>query len=229
MNNEPQKQEQNPDQRPVDPKEKDRKVVIRILKIAAFTVCAILVVYLLLTVIEKVRGNAGGKETETEDKSIAAIFYDADFDEDITKDQGYMDQDRNIYFTDPDMGTTVSLNEDTLPGADPEVRFLYEVINYVIAGDTEAYQNCLAKSYLDTLEGGQVAPFTPQKLYEINISRYLINEDGTKTYKVEYMIYKNNGTYRSDVGSDAIKPSFFTLESYGESYRITQIINYRTT
>ena len=52
--------------------------------------------------------------------------------------------------------------------------------------------------------------FTAQKLYNIVItliSSEEISQDGQKydqyTYSLEYMICKNNGTFRTDVGSDA--------------------------
>ena len=31
------------------------------------------------------------------------------------------------------------------------------------------------------------------------------------TYRVDYMIRKNNGTFRRDVGSDAIRPQYVVL------------------
>ena len=54
--------------------------------------------------------------------------------------------------------------------------------------------------------------FTAQKLYNITItlqSREEIIEEGEtynrEIYVVEYMIRQNNGTFRTDVGSDAIR------------------------
>ena len=54
--------------------------------------------------------------------------------------------------------------------------------------------------------------FTAQKLYNITItlqSREEVTEEGQtynrEIYVVEYMIRQNNGTFRTDVGSDAIR------------------------
>ena len=37
------------------------------------------------------------------------------------------------------------------------------------------------------------------------------NGDKLVTYILEYMIYQNDGTFRRDVGSDAIRPQHVTL------------------
>ena len=210
-----------------DPKAKDRKIVIKVLKILGFTAAAIIVVYLILTIAENVRKSQKNNEPETEE-SLNYFFYDADFDEDITEDQIYMGLDRNIYYHDPDMGTTESLNQDSLSKADPEIVFLYEVIGYIIKGDRDSYEGSLAPSYLLTYEDGKVPPFTAQKLYNIEISKYTKNDDGSVTYKVDYMIRRNNGTFRSDVDSDAIRSRFVTISDHGAGFLIDQIVNYRT-
>ena len=50
--------------------------------------------------------------------------------------------------------------------------------------------------------------------------------DGSRAYMVEYMIYRNNGTFRDDMGSDAILPLLFTLNREGESLKIDSIQKY---
>ena len=57
--------------------------------------------------------------------------------------------------------------------------------------------------------------FTQQMLYQICIYYCGAETDGDGsqrvTYRVDYMIRKNNGSFRRDVGSDAIRPQYVVL------------------
>ena len=52
-------------------------------------------------------------------------------------------------------------------------------------------------------------------LYNITVTFYSTEkqDDGSvlTSYKLEYMIYENNGTYRRDIGSDMSRPQLVTL------------------
>ena len=57
-----------------------------------------------------------------------------------------------------------------------------------------------------------------QKLYNIKITRMSeedVSENGQNYTKyefiLEYMIHQNNGTFRTDIGSDASKKQYITL------------------
>jgi hypothetical protein len=64
-------------------------------------------------------------------------------------------------------------------------------------------------------------------VYEMKVTR--VGEETANgalrvTYRLEYRIHRNNGTYRRDVGSDAVRPEYLTLtkEETG-SFRIFDI------
>ena len=65
------------------------------------------------------------------------------------------------------------------------------------------------------LKENQIPDFTQQMIYESHIYYYSTEaqKDGSKlvTYRLEYKIYQNNGTYRRDVGSDSPKPEYLVL------------------
>lgn len=138
------------------------------------------------------------------------IFHTPNYDEDITKDSSYMDLDRQIYYADLATGVTISLTPDTYREQGEGVELLCHMIESIIAGDHEEYNACFSEAYLDV--EGEKGEFTAQKLYNITLtlqSREEINEEGKtytrETFVVEYMIRQNNGTFRTDVGSDAIR------------------------
>lgn len=138
------------------------------------------------------------------------IFHTPNYDEDITKDSRYMGFDRQIYYCDPSTGITISLTEDTYAEQGEGVELLCHMIDSIIAGDNETYNTYFSDEYLE--REGEKDMFTAQKLYNIKItilSSEEITENGItyteETYLLEYMIYQNNGTFRTDVGSDAIR------------------------
>ena len=136
------------------------------------------------------------------------IFHTPDYDEDITKDSHYMDLDRQIYYADLATGVTISLSEATYAEQGEAVEMLCHMIESIIAGDHETYNTFFSEQYLE--REGEKDMFTAQKLYNIVItliSTEEVSENGLKydrhTFSLEYMICENNGTFRTDVGSDA--------------------------
>ncbi len=145
-----------------------------------------------------------------------AIFpYEADFEEDIFKDKEYMELDRLIYYMDASTGVTLSIDETDYSTYNDAVTFMYEFINSIIMGDSEFYNNCFNDAYIDAV-GGKQYPFTMQKLYDI---KFCILETGDdtltgKTYTklwLDYKIFKNNITLRTDIDSNVCRRQYLTL------------------
>ncbi|MBR6411195.1 MAG: hypothetical protein IKS35_07415 [Clostridia bacterium] len=217
-----------PNQEPNSPpgKQRDRAVVIRILKIAGFTVGAIVIVYLILILAEHLvqnRSKQPARETET------YYFYPADYEEDISQDQVYMGLDRSVYYTIPNMGTTESLDNENLPQHDGYVNFLYQMIQFIISGDRDGYQSCLSQNCLSEMKISEIPEFTAQKLYNIEITEYRTDEENSRVYILEYMIYRNNGTFRQDIGSNSSRKQYLTVILTDGTYKIDSIVNYTTT
>ncbi len=181
----------------------------RMVLIFGILLAVLVLMAILVTVLENWLAKAQTEQPE-HGTPQTIIFHTPDYDEDITKDKAYMDRDRQIYYSDLSTGVTISLSEKTYGEHGESVELLCHMIESIIAGDHETYNTFFSEEYLD--REGEKDMFTAQKLYEIKItllSREEIIEDGLKstveTFTLEYMIYENNGTFRTDVGSDAIR------------------------
>ena len=115
------------------------------------------------------------------------------------------------------MGLTEAITDEDRTTFDVGVQFLEVYLKTVISGDHETYRTFFTDSYL---KENRLPSFTQQMLYRMCIyycsSERL--EEGVErvTYRLDYMIRKNNGTFRNDVGSDAIRPQFVVLLIDGE-------------
>ncbi len=144
------------------------------------------------------------------------IFYTPDYSEDIFKDTYYMGLDRGIYYCDPGTGVTVEIIKNEYDNYNDAVKLMYDFINYIIAGDAESYNACFSESYYQDGENQKKEAFTMQKLYNIKITKIAETvSDSTGVskyvYTLEYMIRQNNGTFRTDVGSDASRTQYITI------------------
>ncbi len=160
----------------------------------------------------------GGKRTEVPQNSYD--FYVADFDYDIFGDSDYMELSRELFYTDG--ATTVMVNEDDLDEYHPIVGFFARYTDTVIRGDHKAYNAFFAKEFIEA--NGEKGTFTMQQLYNLRLE-YLgsreVELDGAvyPAYDVslEYMIRRNNGSFRNDMGSDAARPQrFLVIERNGK-------------
>lgn len=167
---------------------------------------------------------------EEDDASSATKFnfYDADWDEDIYADAGYMELNRYISVSDGAVKTV--LEQDNYAEYGDTVVFLAGYIQTIIDGDHEAYNACFSEEYWKTHEKQNI--FTPQKVYNVLLTKCeeeTVTENGESytayTYLVEYMIYRNNGTFRRDIGSDAIGPQYLILTDRDHTIKIDNILS----
>ena len=152
------------------------------------------------------------------------FFYDESYSVgDITKDETYMSKNRIINFYKESTGVTVSVLEEDRTGYNQAVNLLYSMVEFMIDGNVEGYNGCFSQIYFSSEE--PKIRFTKQKLYNITITEVSITEKNDENgdpyteyyYKLDYMIRHNNGTLRSDVGSDSIKTQHIYLsDKYGE-------------
>lgn len=128
----------------------------------------------------------------------------------------YPEEDRIILYCDNEAGyglkEQITSDSGEMEHFDSGIRFLEIYLKSIISADRETYRSLFADSYLQT---HTLPDFTQQMLY--NMCIYYCNtesaEDGflRVTYRLDYMIRKNNGTFRRDVGSDAIRPEYVVL------------------
>lgn len=137
------------------------------------------------------------------------------YEGDILENREYLGLDRMMqYCDDPSgYGITQSVVPENFDDFDANVLFLYQYVQTIINGDADAYNACFNETYYRDV--APVSNFSQQMLYNIRL-RYDTEEngeDGSKlvTYRLEYMIHRNDGTFRRDVGSDASRAQFVTL------------------
>lgn len=176
-------------------------------------------------------------DQEPEKPSNKIYFYDVIPNEDITKDTEYMEKRRNICYCDSSTGVTQSVSPEHYSEYGGAFELMTKMIESIIAGDSETYNSLFSSKYYS--KNAPKESFTPQKLYgtfsmggivitSIEPSSIAgLESAGTDTeyFQVDYLIYKNNGTFRDDVESDACKPLVYAVreESVGK-YVIDNII-----
>ena len=149
--------------------------------------------------------------------------YDANYDLDVTTVEEYMQLDRNIYFMQN--GEKYFLSESTEMTEDKE--FFVYYFDCAINGRYTEYNELFTDNYYKKNE--PYVRFAPQMIYDITVEKLSESyKDGNTVYKynVSYKIYKNNGTFRNDIGSDGSKTLMFTLIGNGSEVKIDAIDYY---
>ncbi len=133
---------------------------------------------------------------------------------DIQENEAYLELDRQVYYcNDPSgYGVTESIDPTKKEDYPPEVMFLYDYLQAVIAGDAEAYRLCHNAAFLKKQE--LPAAFYPQMLHRMELR--FMNEvkegnDRLVTYRVSYLIFQNDGSFRRDIDSETMRPQDITL------------------
>ncbi len=193
------------------------------------TIAVISVILIVMSIvallISKLENNA------PEEQQNKYQFDYADYNEDITEDKVYMGYDRNIYYTNPDGYMTVSVERDNMEDVSEVYRepvlFLMDCIDAMIAGDVSKYNSFFGAEYYKNTDSTPKESFTPQKLYSITITAVTYwyddsSDSGVRYYNfgLDYMIKNNNGTLRSDMGSDAIRRIYLTIKEENDTFSI---------
>lgn len=147
-------------------------------------------------------------------------FCTPDWEENIFEDTEYLKKNRLIHYSSSNITLHLE-NDDDFISAGPIAVFFRDYFRAVINGDHEAYNDLLTDLYKK--EYGEKAPFTMQKLYDIdvidlNCISYL-NEGKTNQitvyeFDVAYRIMDNNGTFRNNLLSDDKREVRYFLYQY---------------
>jgi hypothetical protein len=225
MNQEPQNFEEQSRIARESTKRLKRRMIVVLVCLLAFTVIAVP----LISFLDRVEAKEKEQEIETR-KESTIIFYEADWELDIMKDPGYLAMNRTIYFCDDRYGLTEALDDKNRDDFGPAVEVLCEMIEYIIAGDADGYNQLLSSNYFDKHE--PEPPFSMQQLYDIKLTKIKETEmeAGYTQYEfeVEYRIRHNNGTFRTDIGDGESRKQYFILsDSTSKDVLIDQILGYR--
>lgn len=145
------------------------------------------------------------------DKIVSYNFYPSDYDLDVTTVPEYMDLDRGVHYTDGNY--TILVLDEEIKDYNAAVQFFVEYFKTIERGDVETYNSYFTDNYYNYYEPYEL--FAPQMIYNINVEQLseTFADDGstTWTFNVSYMIYRNDGTFRNDIGSDASKKLYYEL------------------
>lgn len=197
--------------------------------------CSVVALYFIALTINSFLA-ASHKDPENSDTE-RIYFYPADFEEDITLDETYMGKIRDISFRDLNSNLTESLTKEQYALHGDAIYFMTQLIQTIIQGDADSYNKMFSDDYYKTNDKKEA--FTPQKLYGSSSTlgiRITLEEDKEVTdlemgiiykqyiIKLEYMIHQNNGTFRDDIGSDAMKPVHYVITTKTGKLLIDSVI-----
>ena len=138
------------------------------------------------------------------------VFYPADEAPDAEAIAEYNGLDRQFYCTRG--AETIAVTEEDLGNYGAEIGFLFDYFKTVKAGDYEKYNTLFTENYYKDNE--KTCDFTPQMIYDINVEKLSEESSGGENVyicNVSYKIFRNNGTFRNDIGSDGSKTLRFTM------------------
>lgn len=187
--------------------ENSKKMKRRILIIMGCVVAIILLLIACIRILQWVEArNAGNSKTPDSD-----ITFSPTYEGDIMENKDYLELNRLVYYcSDPyGYGVTKAVTDKNRDDFNANVLFLCDYIQTIIAGDDEAYNACFNEVYFQ--DSDRQEPFSQQMLYNIKIHFYMRESANLVTYRLDYMIYRNDGTFRRDMGSDVSRYQLITL------------------
>ncbi len=166
--------------------------------------------------------------TETEKLTQRIDFEEPDYDADIFEDASYLDLNRYIEYSSPD-GVSVTVTDGNYGKYHEALHLFASYFDALMMGDAEALAALHGEAY--KAEHPLPERFTMQRVYDINVAlkSTVISEEadtyGDKifVFRVAYKIMKNDGTFRSDMGSGEALPLLFEVTMRGDTTLITNI------
>ena len=203
------------EQAAIDSARHTKKMKKRIIIVFAAMILFAVIYFAVSSIITQVKEK---QDEETSYRPNTIIFYEADYDYNIMNDKGYLALDRRPYLCDEANGVTISVEEDQIDKQDEGFRLLCDMVQCIIRGDHEGYNALFSENYYAVEDNIPEDGFTMQQVYDIKFTKKRISEhtegDISYTqyeYEVEYKIRKNNGTFRTDIGSDAARTQYFVI------------------
>lgn len=205
-----------------------KRIIIALLTIITGIVVACLALVGAIEHFNQLEESSGG----------TLIFHEANYDFDILTDEGYLELDRNVYFENPVNGITSAIVDGNFEDVPTDqykfVSLICDFVNYAINGDSAALNALFSDEYIEA-DGKTKMDFTMQQLYNIKIT-YIqtLSEvvDGetyvSNDYWLEYMIRKNNGTFRNDMESDCVKKEYVRVTDRAGDIGIDVLAPYNT-
>ena len=154
-------------------------------------------------------------------------FYPADYNEDIFTDEEYLRLIEYGILEYDDGAMITEVNDENADGYGKPVELIVDMLYAAINGDADEYNSYFSKKYFKTNEAKD--KFTMQKIYDGRITFFAcedISENGKQyteyTFKLKYRIFKNNGTFRDDIG-DGYRLQHVTISDREGEFKIDAI------
>lgn len=183
------------------------------LTIAAVAVAVLLLICTILAIALR----RGGKAPDATEH-----FRTPDYTLDITTVSEYMDKDRFITYTYG--AESIGLDESNQNSFGKGVSFFVKYFKTLIDGDTDGYNALFTEEYYRRAD--PMPTFTKQMIYDQRVEKIKEDTGGAFTeyvFAVTYRIYKNDGTFRREIGSDGAKVQFFYLTDKSGEVLINKI------
>ncbi len=200
--------EQNNKETYLDLKKRSKKLK----KYLLLTLAAILLLVVIAVLVVSLLGKDAPQQPDID---LPLDRFYPTYEGDIQKNESYLRLNREIsYCEDPDgYGLTQTVTEELFEELDPSAQFICTYFETVISGDEDAYNALFTKEYL--AEEGAKAEFSPQMLHDMTFYFYseTAGAGNTKiyTYKLQYKIYRNDGSFRRDIIDGDMRPQFLVL------------------
>ena len=135
----------------------------------------------------------------------------------IFTDESYLSLDRDIHVGRG--GEEFTVSADGADNADAVSLFFLDYFDALAHGDTDRYNSLFTDGYFEKYD--KQSDFSEQRVYDIHVALLGATDDENRvSYKVEYKIKKNNGTFRRDIYSDSSRPLIFDLVKSGDTYLV---------
>lgn len=203
---------------------KKKGVIIGLLSFVAIFLLAALVCLILFIINFLIPDRS-----ETEGMNIT--FAEVDYSYDITEDDKYMVEDRRVWVDDGALSAPID-DEDY---SDNQLYLFFDkYFTALQTGDIASLKECYSEELVSTLKLPN--KLSQQRVYDIMLYYQSSESKTDKTgivyeeyvYKFEYKIMKNDGVFRRDLESDAVRPQFLTIRVYFDTIYISGVIsNYR--
>jgi len=152
-------------------------------------------------------------------------LWDPDWETNIFNRRDYLDKNR--YLTYAEGGMEITLVDGSYSDYGEGIELLAAYFDALMHGDAALVNSFYSDAWLAENNGG-FTKITMQKLYDMKVE-YLSRVDNKSAattdwyYKISYKIMENDGTFRNDIPSDAVRAQYYTVHDNGYELEITYV------
>ncbi len=198
-----------------------KRIIIRVIIAVGILLAALAVITAAAALVSHLMSSSGKNDYE--------IYLNVpDYERDITQDEEYMVLDRRVWVDD---GVISAPLDDYDYKDDRLLVFFSDYFDALVRGDGKTLRTFYSDECLKDVKIPQKMPM--QRVYDIML-RFAGREEFTDSdgvngtrfiYRFEYKIKYNDGTFRTDLASDTVRPQLVTIEMKPDSILITDVVS----